>query len=296
MAGLICGHDESVSSSGGQGRWRAEPGAQSPNAARMYDYYLGGSANLRVDRVLADEIVAMRPELPAIARANRAYLRRTVRLAIDLGVRQFLDLGSGVPTVGNVHEVALAADPRSRVVYVDHEPVAATYAAELVAHQPQVAVLHADLRDHEQVLTRAAATGLIDFQEPVALLAVAVLHFLPDTAQPAELLAHYRRALPANSLLAISHGTTDQQPPAAVEGTALYHATNTPLTLRTHEQVTALMAGTHILEPGVVFTPQWRPDSASAFDHDPSQAGFYAAVGVVTHDPTPAAAAATSPP
>ena len=177
--------DERVNSPGGRGGEGLD--AESPNAARMYDYYLGGAANFEVDRVLADQVVAMRPELPAIARANRAYLRRVVRFAVAAGVRQYLDLGSGVPTVGNVHEAALAADPRCRVVYVDHEPVAATYAAAFIAHQPQVEILQIDLRDHEQVLERAAAAGLIDLREPVAVLAVAVLHFLPDAARPAEI-------------------------------------------------------------------------------------------------------------
>lgn len=259
-----------------------DPAAETPNVARMYDYYLGGAANFGSDRALADQVIALRSDVPAIARANRAFLRRAVLFAVSAGVRQFLDLGSGVPTVGNVHQVALDVDPRCRVVYVDHEEVAAAYARELVADQPGVGVVQADIRDVDAVLGAETTTGLIDFDEPVAVLAVAVLHFLSEADRPAELLARYRAPLAAGGLLAVSHGTVDQQPPeVAAAATALYQDTTTPVTLRSRDQVADLFAGTRVVEPGVVFAPQWRPEGAGEFQDAPHRSAFYAAVGVI---------------
>ncbi|WP_018332540.1 SAM-dependent methyltransferase [Actinomycetospora chiangmaiensis] len=247
------------------------------NAARMYDYYLGGSANFAVDRALADRAIAVRPALPAIARANRAFLNRVVAHLVGCGVDQFLDLGSGIPTVGNVHEVAARSTPDARVVYVDREPVAVAYAQELLRGHDRATVVHADLRDSDRVCRDAAE--LLDFSRPVALLAVAALHFLPDADDPAGVLARYRGALTPGSYLALSHGTGDHQPVGAGIGTALYQQSTSPITLRTHAEVTALFDGFQVLDPGVVFTSAWRPDLPGPHDRlaaRPEQAGFYA--------------------
>lgn len=256
------------------------PPADSPNAARMYDYYLGGSANLASDRELADQVIAARPELPAIARANRAFLGRAVRHLVEQGIDQFLDLGSGIPTVGNVHEVAHRIDPRVRVAYVDHEPVAVAYARHLLADDTRIRVVQADLRDAETVLAESAE--LLDLGRPLALLAVAVLHFLTDEDDPHGALTAYRQALVPGSHLVLSHGTTDRQPAGAVTGTQMYQQSTSPLTLRTREEVTALLAGFTVCAPGVVFTPEWRiGESVPARDEfagHPERAGFYAAL------------------
>ena len=176
-----------------------------PAAARMYDYLLGGSHNLPADRHLVERALAARPDLAALARANRAFLRRAVRFVAGRGLRQFLDLGSGIPTEGNVHEILREAAPRSRVVYVDVDPVAVAHARVLLAGERRVAVVEGDLRRPREVLDGPVGEGLLDLSEPVAVLLVSVLQFVTDTDDPWAVLSRLRETVPSGSHLVLAH-------------------------------------------------------------------------------------------
>lgn len=242
-----------------------------PSAARMYDYTLGGSHNFAADRQLAEQIRQFVPEGPEIARANRAFLRRAVRFLIGEGVCQFLDLGSGIPTVGNVHEVAQQTDPEARVVYVDNDPVAVAHTRSILAGDERAAVVHADLLRPDDVLAAPEVRGLLDLTQPVGLLTVSVLHFVSDDAGLGGVLARYRDAVVPGSYLALSHGTHETDPEREERAKALYARSANPLTVRTREEITALFDGFDLVEPGVVWLPQWRPDSPGDVDGRPER-------------------------
>jgi hypothetical protein len=233
-----------------------------PNPARMYDYYLGGAHNFAVDREAADAVLAVLPETRTFARDNRAFLQRVVRhLVIEVGVTQFLDLGSGIPTVGNVHEIAQTANPACTVVYVDHEPVAVAQSRRLLADNDNAAVLHADVRDTARILGDPQTARLLDFDRPIGLLMLQVLPFVPDADDPAGIVAAYRSACVPGSYLALAHSLTPGYWPGAVGSAIELYANSThPLHLRTPEQVEALFIGYELVEPGVVFSASWRPD------------------------------------
>jgi hypothetical protein len=249
-----------------------------PSAARVYDYYLGGAHNFAVDREMALKAIEMWPELPLIMQANRAFLRRAVEFCVAGGVRQFLDLGSGIPTAGNVHEVARAAHPDSRVVYVDNDPIAVTYSRTILGDDEQTTVVGADLRSPADVL--AEARSLLDFSRPVAVMMVAVLHFVGDDDRPADIVAAYRDAVPEGSFLVVSHATQDGQERRADDHQALYRRrTATPMTMRSKAQVAELFTGFDLVEPGVVHLPLWRPASLDDVDDRPERFAGLAAVG-----------------
>jgi hypothetical protein len=231
-----------------------------PSAARVYDFYLGGFHNFAADREMGRQAVQMWPELPSIMQANRGFLRRAVEFLAGAGIRQFLDLGSGIPTVGNVHEVAQRAAPEARVVYVDNDPVAVEHSRLILAGDRQTAVVQADLRDPVSVLTDPAVRGLLDLDRPVAVLMVAVLHFVSDEADPGGLVAQFRDATAAGSYLALSHASPGEQAGRAADHRGLYQRTATPMTMRSREQVVRLFDGYELVEPGVVYLPEWRPD------------------------------------
>jgi len=240
-----------------------------PSAARMYDYYLGGSHNFAVDREAAKAVEAIYPGMAGAARANRSFLRRAVRYLLDQGVDQFLDLGSGIPTVGNVHEIAQQTNPAARVVYVDAEPVAVAHSTALLEDNPLATAVHADLRDPDAVLGHDGVRQVLDFTRPIGVLMVAVLHFVPDSDDPCGVVARYRDALPSGGYLAISHGTLEGIPEDGLDDTervqAIYRRTDSPLVLRSHAEVTGFFTGLTLVEPGVVALPEWRPDSDDAY-------------------------------
>jgi S-adenosyl methyltransferase len=241
---------------------RVPPGAQVdpavPSVARMYDYFLGGKDNFASDRRAAEEVARALPGVAGVARANRMFLRRAVRHVAGLGVEQFLDLGAGLPTQGNVHEVARAVHPRARVVYVDNDPVVTSHGRALLSGDEGTAVVEADLRDPGGVLGDPRVTRLIDFDRPVCVLFVAVLHFLADEEDPGGLVARYRDALPPGSHVVLSHAALEEHRNVAV-GDA-YRAASAPFAARTREQVTAFLDGLTIVPPGVVRLHEWRPD------------------------------------
>jgi hypothetical protein len=252
-----------------------------PHLARMYDYYLGGKDNWAVDREAADKILAVAPEVRDIARANRAFLHRAVRrLAGNHGITQFLDIGTGIPTVPNVHETAAAYSPDAKVVYVDNDPLVHAHANALLTGTGATEVILADLRDPQRIIAEASA--FLDFSRPVALLLVAILHFIPDRDDPAGIVAALRDALPPGSMLALSHGTTDFHP-ATTTSTAMaaYDTIGTPLTLRPRAAIEGFLDGFTPEPPGLVQAPLWRP-VARRMPKDLKKIGIYAAVAART--------------
>jgi hypothetical protein len=256
-------------------RLGAEFDLERPSLARMYDYWLGGAANLAVDRELADRMIAIDPAVVDIARANRSFLRRAVRFCVANGIRQFLDLGSGIPTVGNVHEIAQRADPACRVAYVDTEAVAVAHSRQLLRHNPLATATQADLRDTDAVLTAPTVTGLLDFDRPVALLALMVLQYFPGN--PGDIIARYRAHLAPGSYLVVSHLTGEER---EIDMTGLARATSNASThayLRSRAEVGDLLGDAQPVDPGIVGAPDWRPDDPHEHRAG-SHAGSYVAV------------------
>jgi trans-aconitate methyltransferase len=256
-----------------------------PNPARIYDYLLGGKDNYPADREVAEQVVAIAPVTRDVVRDNRAFLRRAVRfLAKEAGIRQFIDLGSGLPTHGNVHEIAQAVALDARVVYVDNDPMVVTHSRALLADDRTIAI-QADLRDPDAILRHPEVRAFIDFQRPLALLAMAILHFIPDDQDPKGIVARFRDALPAGSYLAISHSTRDI--PARPDMTAeqmtemgkkverLYQLTTTSIVTRTRAQVERFFDGFELVDPGLVEIQVWRPDDQRSM----LPGGFYGGVG-----------------
>jgi hypothetical protein len=234
-----------------------------PNIARMYDYYLGGSHNFAVDRQAAERVKQANPSSVVAARENRAFLGRVVRFCLASGVRQFLDLGSGIPTVGNVHEIAHHVDPATRIAYVDNEPVAVAHARSLLSDVDTATITAADLRDPDTVLSAPGVAGLLDFTQPIALLAMAVLHCVSDTDDPPGILARYRAALAPGSYLALSHITLEHlETTRADAGQTLaevYRNANPPSWARTRDEIGSWLSGLSLVEPGLVIPRQWQP-------------------------------------
>ncbi|MCI4061856.1 SAM-dependent methyltransferase [Micromonospora sp. R77] len=251
-----------------------------PSAARMYDYYLGGSHNFAADRAAARAMVDAVPEAPLMAQANRAFLRRAVQFLADAGIRQFLDIGSGIPTVGNVHEIAQRIDPESRVVYVDVDPVAVAHSREILSGNDRATVLQEDLRRPEAILRHPEVTGLLDFSQPVAVMIVAVLHFIPYADQPAEILRTLRRSLVPGSHLVMSQACDEGRVETGerAEAERVYRRTDNQLWIRSRAELVALFDGFTLVDPGVVWVPQWRPETPDQAENA-EQAVFMGGVG-----------------
>jgi hypothetical protein len=252
-----------------------------PNVARMYDYYLGGKDNFAADREAAEQVIAAMPYVLQFTKANRGFLARAVTLMAQQGVRQFLDLGSGLPTQENTHEVAQRVGAESRVVYVDNDPIVLTHGRALLAGDSHTVVVQADLRDPQSVLAHSEVREILDFNQPVGVLLLATLHFVTDDALASSIVAQLRERLVSGSYLAITHGYAGQVSKEIEDQVrGAYQATAAgDLVPRTLEQVTGYFDGMQILEPGVVHVEAWRPVLPVA--PDPSRAGFLAAVGRV---------------
>ena len=236
-----------------------------PSVARVYDYYLGGSHNFESDRRFAARVLEVLPDMAAIVRQNRSFLRRAVQHLCAQGVDQFLDLGSGIPTAGNVHEVVEAASPGARILYVDHDPIAVAHSAALLAEDPNAQVLAADLSDVSQVLDAPLLHEHLDLSRPVAVLLVSVLHFVRDDRLPPRLTRAYMEAMVPGSYLVLSHGTVEDNTGAS-DAEAIYNQDRSPnaLRMRTPAEVEAMFGDLTLLDPGVVRIPLWRPESPSA--------------------------------
>ena len=232
-----------------------------PNAARVYDYFLDGAHNFAADRDMANKIQQVLPGVRDAIRITRAFLRRVVLFMVDSGIRQFLDIGSGIPTVGNVHEIAQRASPECRIVYVDKEPVAVTHCELLLASNDRAAAIQANLRDVEDIFDHPQTKRLLDSDQPVGLLMLAVLHFVPDAWNPAGIVARYRDRLAPGSYLALSHITEDGHAAGLAQAVEFYQDTQDPMYLRCHEEVLPLLAGFELVEPGLTRCPFWRPSA-----------------------------------
>lgn len=234
-----------------------------PSPARIYDFWLGGSHNFPADREVGRRTAEAMPHLPVAARENRAFLGRVVHhLVADLGITQLLDLGSGVPTAGNVHEVALAANPDARVVYVDVDPVAIAHARTLLADVPGSEAILADLRTPEAVLEHPLLRATLDLDRPVAVMMFAVLHFIPDEGAPERILHRFMDAVVPGSYLALSHGVPDIADPGTQQDAARSYAARTgiPFVARPPEQLLGWLDGMELVPPGLVSINEWMRD------------------------------------
>jgi hypothetical protein len=246
--------------------------------ARVYDYWLGGKDNFAADRAAAEQAIAAWPDIVLSVRANRAFLARVVRyLAGEAGIRQFLDIGTGIPATNNTHEVAQSVAPESRVVYVDNDPVVLAHARALLTSGPHgvTSYLDADLRDTTRVLS--GATGTLDFSRPVAVMLMAILQHVDNAENPYGIVATLVRALPAGSYLALSHPASDIEAEAQGElAERLNETMAEKVTMRDRAQVTRFFDGLELVEPGLVRVPEWRP--ASELEAR-SPAGLWGGVG-----------------
>jgi hypothetical protein len=252
-----------------------------PHPARLYNYYLGGKDNYLVDREAAEEVLRVAPDVRAMARENRAFLQRAVRFLVgQAGIRQIIDVGTGIPAAGNVHEIAQEIAPDVRVIYVDNDPIVHVHACALLTGHGNTRIVLADLREPEAILAHPGVRELIDFSQPVAVLLVAIVHFLTDDDNPGRVITRFRNALPPGSYLALSHGTTDFHTEAAVsQAKAVYARATAPLALRPRAQIEGFFAGFDLVEPGLVQVPLWRPDASPPRPQGSAKIGIYGGVG-----------------
>ncbi|NRQ31979.1 SAM-dependent methyltransferase [Nonomuraea sp. NN258] len=237
-----------------------------PNVARLYDYYLGGKDHFPADREAAERILKVAPEVRAAARANRAFLGRAVRFLAESGVTQFLDIGTGLPTQGNVHEIARQVTPDAKVVYVDRDPVVLVHARALLSDTGHTVVVGGDLRKPQDILEHPDVRASIDFDRPVGVLLVAIMHFIAESDDPEGILRTLREAMAPGSYLVMSHGCSDARPDAVSTGVQVYQNATAALTLRTRARIRELFDGFELVEPGMVWLPEWRPGQADVID------------------------------
>jgi SAM-dependent methyltransferase len=244
-----------------------------PNVARMYDYYLGGKDNFATDREAAEKALELAPELRVGAREVRKFLTRAMRFLADSGIRQFIDVGCGLPTQGNVHEIAQAAAPEARVAYIDNDPVVIAHARALLENNPLTTVIEADMREPDSILGNPQLNQLVDLSKPVAVLLISVLHVVPDDELAMQIVKRLRDAVAQDSYLAISHAVSDLRPEAMEKLAKLYQDRLNiqgprRQNLRTKAEVERYFDGLDVVPPGVVYLPDWRPDP-----EDPAPAG-----------------------
>lgn len=241
-----------------------------PNVARMYDFLLGGKDNYPSDREAAAELMKAVPDIAAVCRSNRQFLRRAVQLvAGEAGIRQFIDIGTGLPTRGSVHEIAQAVDPATRVLYIDNDPVVVRHAQALLVNAPTVVAINRDLRYPRQIMEHPALRALIDMDKPVAVLLIAILHFIPDDADPYGIVDELKAAMPAGSYLVFSHATGDNVPAEVTDQVReVYSRANAPAAPRTRAGIMRFFDGLEMTGPGLADVRAWpelaRPEAARA--------------------------------
>jgi hypothetical protein len=258
--------------------WRTTFRPDIPSSARIYDYFLGGKDNYPADRDAGDQIAAYLPNIREAAQINRAFVRRAVRYLVnETGIRQLIDIGTGLPTMGNVHEVAIAAHPATRVVYVDHDPIVLAHARNMLQGTPNAVIIGHDMRVPAGILADPELRRLVDFDEPAGVLFVSVLHFLADADDPAAVIAELLAPFPAGSYVALTHGTADSAPQVR-DAARVYDAATTRMFVRSREEVLALVRGLDVVPPGLVWTPEWRPEPGEQVVARPSDCYYYALV------------------
>jgi O-methyltransferase involved in polyketide biosynthesis len=247
-----------------------------PNPARLYDYFLGGFHNFAADRELADGMQEFFPDVRVGAIAQRAFLRRAIRFLIDQGIDQFLDIGSGLPTAGNVHQIAQAADPNARVVYVDNDPVVLAHSQILLQDDPNTTLICVDLRDTDAILSHEEVVDLFDFSRPLAVTFNAVLHYVTDDAQAQAAVRDLIDPLTAGSWVVISHVSLDGAARESLERGKEVYRSAADIRVRSREQIRQFFAGLELVEPGLVRGPLWRPESSDdvLFDRPERYLGF----------------------
>ncbi|SEG55291.1 S-adenosyl methyltransferase [Actinacidiphila yanglinensis] len=237
-----------------------------PHSARMYDYYLGGKDHFEVDKHAAEKVAEAYPGIFACATENRAFMHRATRvLAREHGIRQWLDIGTGIPTEPNLHQVAQAIVPQARVVYADNDPLVLKYAETLMRSAPEgrTTYIHADANDADALLSAPELSEVLDLSQPVALSLNALLHFITDAQDPYGLVGRLMEALPSGSALAISHCTPDFDPATWEKVTRIYVDSGTPVQFRSRVDVERFFTGLDLLEPGISVGHRWRPDPDS---------------------------------
>jgi hypothetical protein len=240
-----------------------------PHSARMYDYYLGGRTNYRPDREAADEVATIFPGIFRCALENRDFMHRATRvLARSYGIRQWLDIGSGIPTSPNLHEVAQSVADEARVVYVDYDPIVLNYARALLRSTPagRTAYVQADATDPDAILTDQTLASVLDLSQPVALSLNALLHFIPDDRDPYGIVSRLMAALPSGSALAISHCTPDFDPETWAEVVGVYRSSGTPAQVRSRAEFERFFEGYDLIEPGIAVGHRWRPEETTRTD------------------------------
>lgn len=247
-----------------------------PHSARMYDYFLGGKTHYEVDAAAAERVLAVWPGVRECARANRAFMHRAVRwLTAEAGIRQFLDIGTGIPAEPNLHQIAQAVAPKTRVVYVDNDPIVLNYAGALLSGtaQGRTTYLHGDVTDPDGILNAPELHGTLDLDEPVALSLHALLHFVPEESRPHELVARLMETLAPGSHLSLSHGAPERDPEIRDAVTRLYRSSGIFVQGRTRAEVAGFFDGLELVEPGVVCADRWKQRSPSPDDEVPLAAG-----------------------
>ncbi|RRO18002.1 SAM-dependent methyltransferase [Saccharopolyspora rhizosphaerae] len=272
------------------GRLPAEIDTSVAHEARVYDYWLGGKDNFAADRALGDAIAEHVPTIKTMARANRAFVGRVVRFLVqECGIRQFLDVGTGIPTSGNVHEVAQRAEPSCRVVYVDNDPIVLAHARALMTStdEGETKFIYADLHDPDSILSDPSLAGTLDLTQPTAVMLVAVLMYFRENAEVEQVLGKLLDAVPSGSYLAITHPTADFDPEAMAGVVASAERSGIPFQPRSQDEVASFFQGMDLVEPGVAPVLAWRPDDEPGGvtklhpEHqvDPHSAYYWAAVG-----------------
>ncbi|MGW2372187.1 MULTISPECIES: SAM-dependent methyltransferase [Kitasatospora] len=259
-----------------------------PHSARMYDYFLGGKDNFAVDREAAERVLTAFPTMRTAVRANRTFMHRATRALARRGLRQWLDIGTGIPTSPNLHEVAQAVEPSARVVYADNDPVVLAHSRALMTSTPQgrTAYVHGDVRDPAAILTTPQVAQTLDLTRPVVLSMIALLHFVPDLEEAHAIVRHLLDPLPAGSALVLSHATAELDPPGATKVEEIYNQAGTSLRLRPEAEFATFFEGLDLLDPGIVPAHRWHPEGTDD-DADPlpatvtdAQVSFYAAVAL----------------
>jgi hypothetical protein len=254
---------------------------ETPSPARMYDYYLDGSHNFAADRLLAEENLRVWPDLGAICRANRAFLHRAVRTLALAGISQFLDLGSGIPSNGNVHEVAQSVNPEAATIYVDADPVAHAHGRLILNEARHTAILHADVREPAEILGHRLVAQHLDLSRPVAVVMNSVLPFVAEADDPTALVGAYSESTVPGSYLVLSHATDEYRPERAVRTTAIYQQASHSTTFRSRARIAEFFAGYELLEPGLVDVINWRPDPEKGPDRLGGDVTRYSLLGAV---------------